>query len=498
MKSLSEVISWLKEPNHISIILAEVKSVKVLGSSTTQYLSSKAYTSGPGDTIPNKFYEPCIIGGLSFTESLSLDASISIGYGDIEIANYNGERDTWLNYVWANREIDIYIGDPRWSRNDFYRIFTGIVSDISSRDASTLNLILLDKLEKLNKPITEEVLGGTGANKDNLKPIVFGEVFNMDPLYISDVPANLVYMVNNGATERIIEIRDNGVPLLGTSAPTLDLANGTFTLVRSPAGQITASVQGQKPSGTYTNNIANIIKHIVVNYGPTYSRLTTADIDEAQFTSFASTHTQPVGILCRYRENILDVCQQLASSVGASICFNNQGKLRIIQLTIPGTGTSYSVGPEDMELYSISISDKIPVISSVKLGYCRNWTVQSSGLAGSVPTIHGDYFSKEWLSTGVNDAVASAEYSLFDDAEQVDTLLLSSSTATPEANRRLNLWKTPRFMLSAVYYAHMLPVEIGDILVINHPRFGLTNKTTTVVDISRDWVSGRVTIGVVF
>lgn len=496
MKTLSEIIEWLKQPDHIRIILVEVSDVKVQGSPTTLYLSSKAFTSSTSDMPANTSYDPCIVSGLSFTESLSLDGSASIGFGDIEVSNINGERDAWLNYIWSNRSINIYIGDPRWNKEDFYRIFTGVLSDISARDRNSLNLIILDKLERLNKPISEELLGGTGNNKDRVKPLLFGECFNIEPLYISDVPANLEYLVHNGAIERVIEVRDNGVPLVGSSAPSINLANGTITLVKSPAGQITASVQGTKPSGTYTNNIANIIKYIVKTYGQIHSKLSDSDINLTNFSTFASTNTQPVGIYCKDKENILDICQQLASSIGASVCFDSQGLLRLVRLAIPGSGTVYNVTSDDMELNSVSISEKVQVKASVKLGYCKNWTPQTSGMATGIPATHLPVFSRDWYEKSVVDASVNTEYKLYEQAEQEDTLLLRESDATAEANRRNTLWKSPRFIVTATYFSHLLPVELGDVLNITHPRFNLQNTSGLVIDISRDWVTGRVTIGV--
>lgn len=496
MKTLPEIITWLQQPDHIRIILVEVNNVKVQGSPTTLYLSNKPFTSTSTDTPATTYYEPCLVGGLSFTENLSLDGSASIGYGDLEITNINGVRDSWLEYIWAKRELTMYIGDPRWHKADFYQIFSGVISDITARDKNTLNLVLLDKLEKLNKPISETLLGGTGQNKDRVLPLVFGECFNIEPLYISDVPANLEYQVHNGVTESIIEVRDNGVPLVGTSLPTFNLSAGKFTLVRSPAGQITASVQGEKPSGAYTNNATNIIKHIVKTYGQTHSLLTDADIDVAQFTSFAAANTQPVGIFCKDRENVLDVCQQLAGSIGASLSVSSQGKLRMVKLALPPGGTVYTVGPEDMEFDSFSVTDKPEVKSSIKLGYCKNWTPQTSGLASGIPTTHVSTLSDEWKPANSIDTAVRDEYKLYDEAEQVDSLLLTSGAAQAEADRRRNLWDTPRFLLSATYFAHMLPVELGDTLTITHPRFNMTAKAGLVVDISRDWLAGRITIGV--
>lgn len=498
MKTLPEIIQWLKQQDHIRVLLVEVEGVKIQGVSSTLYLSNKAFTSTPTDTPANTCYDPCVVGGISFSESISLDGTPSIGFGDIEIENIGGIRDTWLDYIWANRTVNIYIGDPRWYKNDYYKIFSGVVSDIASRDNSKLNLILLDKLERLNKPISEDLIGGTGNNKDVVKPLVFGECFNVSPVSTDSNPNQLEYIVHNGNTERLIEVRDNGVPLVGTSLPTFTAATGKFVLTRSPAGQITASVQGSTLGATYSNKVADIIKYIVKNYGPTETKLTDADIDLDIFNDFNAVHTQPVGIFCNSRENILDVCQQLAYSVGAGLAINSSGKLALIKLAIPGTSPTLYVTPNDMEFNSISVTERSIVKGSVKLGYCRNWSVQEgTSLAGGVPSTHAQVYALEYGPTMVEDTAQIVEYKLYTQVEEESTLLLNKTTADAEANRRLDLWSVPRKIVTAIYYAHMLEVTLGQSFNITHPRFGLdAGVSGTVVSIERDWVRGRVTIGV--
>lgn len=492
MKSLSEVRAWLKTPDHIRTILVEISGVIIGGVSSTLYLSNKSFTTTSTDTPANTTYDPCIVGGVSFSESISLDYTTNIGFGDIEIANINGERDAWLNYIFTNKTIKLYIGDPRWTKADFYLIFNGIVDDITSRDRNTLNLILLSKLERLNNPITETLLGGTGNNKDRLLPILFGECFNIEPLNTDSVPNVLEYMVHNGPIEDIIEVRDKGVPV----SITKNLAQGKFTLNNTPFGQITASVQGYKPS-TYSDNIATIIENIILNYGPSNSRLTSSDIDTANFTTFKSTYTDPVGYYCKDRTNILEICQNLAKSIGAALVCNSQGLVRLVRLSIPGSGTTMEVTAEDMEFNSLSMSEKPLVKGSVKLNYCKNWTVQNaSSLAGVVNQNNITLFDREWLSTVSTNSTVVSDYALSTEPQEEYTYFLTSTPAATEATRRLNLWSTPRFIYTATYYAHMLPVELGDNLTITHRRFNFSTKTGIVVSIDRDWIAGRVTIGV--
>ncbi len=477
-----EFTDWLKKGGRYTL-LVEVDTT------VPRYLSTVAYTTLPTDSPANRVYSPIVSGGVAFTETLPLDGSATLSVGDIELNNDDGLLDSWLDDVWVNKPIRIYIGDVSWVRADFRLIFTGIVDNINSRAANRLNISLRDKLQRLNTPVSETLLGGTTPNKDRLIPLCFGEVHNVEPLLVD--PATLKYKVHGSAIERLIEVRDNGVPV-GINESLID---GTFTLVAQQAGTITCSVQGDKPT-TYSNRIADTITRLVTGYGKVSDRLTTADIDTAQFAEFNAAHPQPVGVYLNDRSNVIEVCQQLASSVGAQISMSREGLLRLLKITLPATGTPLVVTPSDYVAKSLEIKERVDVKAAIKVGYCKNYTTQT-GLNTGLPASHKDLFMQEYLSvTAKNQSVADT-YKLNTEPVQTDTLLLTESDATAEANRLLTLWQQPRTVYTFVGYSHLLTIPLGQALTLVSPRFGLSEgKTGIVVGIQSDWVSRRVTIEV--
>lgn len=477
-----EFTDWLKKGGRYTL-LVEVDTT------VPRYLSTVAYTTLPTDSPANRVYSPVVSGGVAFTETLPLDGSATLSVGDIELNNDDGLLDSWLDDIWVNKPIRIYIGDVSWVRADFRLIFTGIVANINSRAANRLNISLRDKLQRLNTPVSETLLGGTTSNKDRLIPLCFGEVHNVEPLLVD--PATLKYKVHGSAIERLIEVRDNGVPVSINES----LIDGTFTLVAQQAGTITCSVQGDKPT-TYSNRIADTITRLVTGYGKVSDRLTTADIDTAQFAAFNTEHPQPVGVYLNDRSNVIEVCQQLASSVGAQISMSREGLLRLLKITLPATGTPLVVTPSDYVAKSLEIKERVDVKAAIKVGYCKNYTTQT-GLNTGLPASHKDLFMQEYLSvTAKNQSVADT-YKLNTEPVQTDTLLLTESDATAEANRLLTLWQQPRTVYKFVGYSHLLTVPLGQALTLVSPRFGLSEgKTGIVVGIQSDWVSRRVTIEV--
>ena len=467
----------------------------------TQYFANRAYGTAATDTPVNTQYSAIVTGGVTFSESMDLEGRATIGYGDIELDNATGNLDTWLTWSWANKPVRVYIGDASWTKANFYQIFNGFVADIDTKNRTSVNLILADRLQYLNVPVTETLLSTVLGNnlstqaQQNPVPLCFGECFNVTPTVIHT--ANLIYQVHTGQIEDVIEVRDNGAVV----AVTKDLGTGRFTLLANPVGTITCSVQGAKwgtPTPTYSNKLGAIVKLLLETYG---RQVLTTDIDTTSFSNFdqaGSTSEASVGVFLNQRENLLDLCQRLLSSVGAYLVCGLDGKFKLTQLKADYvSGEQYSVGAVDMEERSLTISQKIPIKSSIKLNYNKNWTPQPTGLASGLKPEVADIFTKENYSTTATDSVVKDYYDQLAEPVAKDTLLLTTAAATAEATRLLNIYKTPRFIYKAIYLSHMLPCELGDVIKLTHSRFGLSGgKFGTAVQIERDWLNGRVNIGI--
>ena len=263
-------------------ILAEVK-VKVGGVETTRYLSSSHFTSKPTDTPANTPYAARLTGGFSFSRSIGANGDGSLSFGSLDIDNSDCAVDSWLNDLWAMREIKIYVGAPYWPRSMFQAVFTGTVEDISPRARNILTLKIRDVLAVLNSPVTTAVIGGTGDNKDTILPITLGEVL-------------------------IIEVRDNGYPV----SATFDVANGKFTLTNARYGTITCDVQGAHIGGAYKNDVGSLVEALATTLGDG-EKVSSSLFDSAAMTAFKTANPQPVGYFIPDRVNRLQAMQELAA-----------------------------------------------------------------------------------------------------------------------------------------------------------------------------------------
>lgn len=481
-----EFLAWLKSSAAVRTVLIEAVA-RIGGVETTVYMSTAAYNTAPTDVPANTHYRPIASVGVLFTEELSLTGDGALSAGDIEIDNYNGERDAWLDYVWSNRPFRAYIGDVRWPRADFRPIFDGIVADIAQGGREKLLLKLRDKLQRLNAPLSEAKLGGTTENADAPIPLTFGEVHNVTPLLIN--PATLQYQVHAGAVEGIFEVRDNGVPV----SVAVSNAAGTFTLQNSSTGAVTVSLQGDK-AGAYVNTVAALVRRLVTGYGKATERFTEADLDTDSLATFDVQHPAPVGLYAPDRLNVLAACQMLAGSVGAQLSMSRLGKLRLIQLALPAPGPVVEVRPQHMIERSLVPVGRTAVVGAVKIGFNKNWTVQG-GLVTNIPEGHRDMFASEWLTATKADAAVQAAHRLNGEPKQEDTMLLRRIDASAEAQRRLDLWKVPRMTYEFEGMPELMLLELGQAIRVYHPRYGMQQGVSgMVIMLGRDWKTGRVKV----
>lgn len=248
--------AWLADPTHILGLLVEITAKNVsTGVETTFYLSNIGYTTTSADVV----YLPYLNGNIQTTESLTIDGSLSMSFGDIKIANYNGDLDDWLDrtkYIWDSRAVQVYLGDPTWVaatltdvRTIFEKVFDGIIEDVDSSEREFINVKVRDKLNRLNYPISDNTLGIYGTwdngqtNQDTIRPLVFGEVFNMSPILVD--PTGIEYMFNDTSVGTLI--------LSTTTGTNLITCNSTVGFVLNKPVVFTFSTTA------YPSNFGNIV-----------------------------------------------------------------------------------------------------------------------------------------------------------------------------------------------------------------------------------------------
>jgi len=490
MSFTSPFLTWLGTNGVRRCLIAEV-GVKS-GTEITRYLSTVGYKSEPADIPASQLYTGRITGSVSFTRRLDLSGSGgSISFGDIELDNVDGALDDWPNDIWAGRAINLYLGQEDWPKSSFELVFSGTVDDIAPKGRGKLSLKIRDIFGPLNDTLSTAVIGGTGDNKDALRPIALGECFNVSPVLIDSTVGGGEYAVHlASAIEGVIEVRDNGLAV----ASTVTVASGKFSLTAARYGQITADVQGAKVSGVWRNDVGGLVEWVALASVGDGNGIVAGQIDSTALTAFRSACAQPVGLYINQRANRLQVMQQLAASVGATVTTTYDGKLILVRVAF-GTSAG-AIGTRQMVDGTFGPLSRPEIQGAIRLAGERNWTPQTSGLAGSLTSSQPQMFGDEYLYFSAEDATVLADYGQSDTPPAVETLMIVAADITAEATRRLALWSVPRTVYGFEGFPECFAYEIGQTYTLTHPRFGLSGVPALIVGIQHDWVKARVKLEV--
>lgn len=451
------------------------------GQPVTRYLSKKALINNPAATP----YQAAIASGLKLTQSISLDSGASMVASSIDVFNVSGERDNWLNDVWANGSIEIDIGDVRWADADFRLYYVGMISDLDGKaPRDRIRILVRDMLQVLNAPITEDKLTG-----DVLYPVTIGEVPNISPKY--DQATDRWYY-GKGPNEGVIEARVDGKPRVIVDYP----AEGCFKFAAAVGGgQVTCSVQGDKPNGTYSNTIAKLVRRLITGFGKASDRLTDADIDVANFEAFDAAHPQAVGRHFADRENVIVGCTELASSVGAQLLPSRLGLLRLVKFVIPTTATVEI--PRSVQVdRTISVVARLAVAGAVKIAGCRNYTPQPA-VPTSLSPADKELLATEWRSKTAKNQPTLDLYKLTADPAARETLLLDDADMQAEAERLLAIEKVQRLTYAFQGTPVNLLLDVGQAVKLFSNRFNLVaGKVGLVTQLGADLDTFRVDVEV--
>ena len=481
-------LAWLAATQGTRCLLVEA-AVKSGGVEITRYLSNRGYVTGPTDAPANQLYTGRIAGGVSFTRRLDLQGSgASLSFGDVELDNEDGALDAWLSDIWAARAISVYLGDASWPRASFEKVFGGTIDGVMPKGRNRLSLTVRDILGPLNSTFSTATVGGTADNKDATLPIALGECFNVAPELLD--AATQKYGFLNQAIEGILETRDNGLVV----PTTVTAASGYFTLTNARYGQITCDVQGAKVSGAYRNDAGGLIEWAATVLGDG-NFLSAGQIDATALTAFRAACPQPVQRYVTDRANRLQIMQELAAAVGATVTATYDGKMILVRVGFGAPGAA--IGPAQMVDGSFTPLSRPAVQGAIRLAGGRNYTPQSGALAGSVTSPQFPILGDEFITVAASDATTLADYKQSVSPPAVETLMVVEADISAEATRRLNLWKTPRTVFAFDGFAECFAHEIGDTITLTHPRFGLAaGATGQIIGVQHDWMTPRARLEV--
>lgn len=443
----------------------------------TFYFSTKPFQTSPADSLPNIQFFPYLQQEPTFARSGNFYGD-SIGnddFGTVAIDSLNGEFDFFINYLWRNRKILILLGDTSWSYDDFLvkPFVQGVIDDKPDFSKESITFNVLDKTGKLDRELEEDLIGTGSSNENILIPNAFGYVRNAKPVLIDKV--NQTYKWNNGSVASLDNVYDKGLPLSLGAGYSADNANGEFTLVYRPAGDIT--IDGTGANITTTRNLVQLIAEKEFSY-PT-------DFNVPSLDALDIAKPYPIGFYTDIeRFNCLDIIEDLLTSLGCFFFIDFDGKFSIGILKEPlgETPSVYLNEVNNIYISTLEIESLNWFQYRTFIDYAKCWYVQSysdlSELVEEASVDFYDFVSNEYRRQEFTDNSViplGTEKWAAKSPEAIKTFILNESDALTEAQYVQGILGKQRFKCSFDANSTIGSIIPGNFINVAFNRYGMEN-----------------------
>jgi hypothetical protein len=277
---------------------------------------------------------------------------------------------------------------------------------------------------------------------------------------------------------------------------TADLANGQFTLTARPVGTVTADVRGAVYNSAFAQYTGDIVKAVIVDvFGAVESYL-----DTAALAAIDSAKPYATGIYIDDRANLLDVLDQLLSSVGAWYYWDNANARMAFGLVENPSGQTpgYYWASNNIARDGLRLEIAERPQYRTRLGYAKCWTVQSADqLAASVtdPSF-GSPDDVAFVGTEYREAVYESAstlnaYPRSIDPQRFDTLIAYRADADAEAQARQAIMGSQVMFLTVSDIFGVLGILPGKFLNVTDDYFELDGgRTIQVLEVRKAILDG--------
>lgn len=442
----------LNDRNAEKILLIEIDG--------THFLADTAYVSDPADTPSNQPYSPVIEQGGIPRYRRSIDdlwgGRSMASWGEVVLADsvVNGVDLATTNI--RGKEIKGYITGRRElvALADRLQIIKGVVGAKSVNADGGMSFEVIDDQAKFqatefppNKyDSATEAAGFPVANHGLSKPVCLGRCRNV-PATLVDA-GSWVYQVSDpaaGPISAISAVYDNGVVV---STSSIDLVNGKFTLTSSPAGVITADVDGVKDGATWLSTTTQIVDWLARTYGG----MSALDIDINGLPSGV------VGIYLNTQNKLDEVITSLLRGCLAWWQFTPTGELRARQISAPvGGGRLFD---EKEHLSDLVFNEDDELVWSVPLLYQRNWQIVEPAL--SVAANQATWLRSEGYESRVEDSNILSTYDYASTSARLETYFDVKADAEAVGAVALTMFGVPRYRATVDLPIVAPVIELGN------------------------------------
>ncbi|MBI3789937.1 MAG: hypothetical protein HY275_03565 [Gemmatimonadetes bacterium] len=301
-------------------------------------------------------------------------------------------------------------------------------------------------------------------------------------------PAGFLIVGHNGANGRVMQTHAPSAyaALADVSDDSLAPPAGSFKYYLGGGGNGAYIRLGSPPAGTITADVtqgataadrtaAQLFKAVLVRAG-----FSAGDYSASDITALDGLTSAVLGYWTDQETTYAAVLDAIAQSVGAWWGVDAAGVFRIQQVVDPSGGSSvatYTANDILAEPKRVTVKDPgsgIPYYRTT-VYHTRNYTVQTTDLAGGVSADRRAVLAEEFASVNSTDASVQTAHLLSIELP-IRTLLTSASDASTEAARVQTLRGTKRDLFELVVPVDGLypSPDLGNVVTFSPSRFSLS------------------------
>lgn len=469
------------------------------------------FASGNGYDNAGTWYAPRIENPASFSRSIggsSTGGRASASYGELTLINNDGALNALADDYFDGRTLTLKVGNSAMAYGSFQTVLVATIETVAM-ERERVSVRLRDRAIALDTPFSTVKYAGTNSlpngiegTPDNLqgqaKPRIIGRIALMTPVAVNT--SKLIYQVNAGAVDGIINVFDAGAYLTRTAsdyssqsdmennAPAAGSfrtwpAGGCFRLGSSPYGALSVCVAER---WLYTDNTAaGLTQRILTELGYTASDWVAAD-----FTALNQANAGSLGVIVGDSETTASLIDRITQSVGAWWGFDRLNRFRVARLDAPSGSPAATFTDSDI-LDLERQPESMPANWRTTIKADTNYSVQDkSSLAGVVTLDRAAWFEQATRDQQAESAAVKTARLL---AEEVtaETLINGISIAAAEAARRLALYSVRRDLVTLTVadpLSRYSAIDIGSVVNLTTTKLGYgSGKLFTVIGLGVDY-----------
>ncbi|SJN11585.1 hypothetical protein CZ787_06255 [Halomonas citrativorans] len=446
--SEGQYLAWLAKLNADRLLLAELHHAGGI-----EYVATGPFMSLPSDSDPNRPYTTALKKAVNITTRI--DGNVT--FGEVEIIGDQLVTEL-IDLAWQGHPIKLFLGDPKWPRDDFRLLAQGRNGGIRQAKRGAITFRMVDESSVLDEVID------TGQLPDDAGPVplALGSVYNA-PLYRVDTQT-LTYR-GSYLPVTSIQAKANGALLTHST----DAAAGTVTL-SDRFGDITGDIE--EPH----NTPRKIVEWVANHYG-----ITVGEIDLPDYR---------VGVFYNDDVSGRQILNELKEGLGAYWYLNEINALVMRQHKEPVVA-DVTIVRDDIPRDKLTLSETQQPWRSLTLRWGRNYAPLST-VAGTIDEENPAEAAR--LRTEWRESHARQDVSDYPMAERVtrDSVIQDEQDAITERDRLLAQRRTQRNVWSIE--ARLPPVYVGQAAAVAHGR--LDGKLGRLINVGRSPTRGRTNLGV--